>query len=459
MSEDSFLRSLREFIHQHKLIERNEKIITAVSGGIDSMVLLDALCELKQEFKLELAVAHFNHELRGKEASDDEMFVRTSAKDRGVECYVEHANTNSIAEAKKVSVQEAARDLRYTFFNKLRTSLGFHKIATAHHADDNAETILFNMLRGAGVHGLSGIPVVRADLAVIRPILFASRPQIHEYAVSRQISYREDSSNAHNEYTRNFLRHNLIPQICENINPNLIGTLHRTGELFDQIEQYLKEEAAKILPDVIVQHTTNQLIFNVSKLHDKPVFLQEHLLMQTVKQFGKIEIGFSAVKTMLSVSYAETGTSCSITRDLVLYRNRDHLILKRIQSTIPFRYHVEPNKTYEFEQFRFHSTFVSTPDFSDDPCIEFIDTAFLGKDLILRPWNNGDWFVPLGIKEKKKLSDFFIDQKIPLFEKHNIPLLVTEGNIVWVCGKRLDDRFKITPKTKNILKLEYAPHQ
>ncbi len=457
MPQGSFLHALREFNHQFRLIERGERIILAVSGGIDSMVLVDTLCKLQDELKLMLAIAHFNHELRGKDSNDDESFVRSVAKLKGIECYVEHANTASIAESRKLSLQEAARDLRYKFLAKLRTSLGFQKIATAHHADDNAETILFNAFRGAGVQGLSGIPVMRKDLGVIRPLLFAAREEIREYAVANKVAYREDISNAQNEYTRNFLRNSLIPQIREHINPNLTGTLRRTGELFDQVEQYLKEQAAKVLPDVIVRRSNDEIVFDLNKFHNQPVFIQEHLLFHTAKDFIRMDIDFTAVKTMLKISHAETGSSNSISKDIVLFRNREYLFFRRVPKAAPFRYRIEPEQSFEFEQFRFQSTIVPAATLSKDPHTEYVNATVLGKELVLRSWSEGDWFIPLGMKEKKKLSDFFVDQKIPLFEKHLIPIFVSDGDIVWICGRRLDDRFKITSTTTKILKIEYTP--
>src|ERR1041385_144442 len=457
LHQDSFLHAFKEFIHKFRLVEREESIIVAVSGGLDSIVLLDAFEEIKKEIKLHIAVAHFNHELREKDSDEDEAFVRAAAKERGLECYVEHANTASVAESKKLSIQETARDLRYTFLNKLRSSLGYQKIATVHHADDNAETVLFNIFRGAGVHGLSGIPAFRKDISLIRPFLFATREQIEEYAKTKSLLYREDSTNIKNEYTRNFLRNSVIPLIHENINPNLTATLRRTAELFEQLEQYLKDEAMKVLLEVIIRRSSKEIVLDMNKFHMQPVFLQEHLLLHIAKDFTKVEIDFTSVKTMLKISHAETGTSCSISKDTVFYRNRDHLIFKHVPNTNPFLYRITPNKMFEFESFQFNSAPVVKASLSDDPCVEYVDAASLGKELILRSWNEGDWFVPLGMNEKKKLSDFFIDQKIPLFEKQIIPILMSDGDIVWVCGKRLDDRYKITPKTTSILKLEYIP--
>ena len=457
MQCESFLHTLKEFNREYGLINPGERIIVAVSGGLDSMVLLQALCTLRTEWEIGLAVAHFNHELRGKDSTEDEAFVRAAAKRCNLECYVEHANTSSVAESRKLSVQEAARDLRYNFFSKLRSSLGFQKIATAHQSDDNAETILFNMFRGAGVQGLSGIPVMRKDLGVVRPLLFATRDLIAEYATAKAIPYREDVSNTQTEYTRNLLRHSVIPQIREHINPNLTSTLRRTGELFDQLEEYLREQAANVKGDVFVRQTPSEVVVDLPKFHALPVFLQEHVLLSTAKEFIRMDVDFTAVKTMMKLSHRETGTSISVTKDVVLFRNRDQLVLRRVPKTTPFRYNVAPGQSFEFENFHFESKAMPAPELSDNSNVEYIDATVLGKKLVIRSWNEGDWFIPLGMKEKKKLSDFFVDQKIPLFEKHLIPLLISDDDIVWVCGQRLDDRFKITPTTTKYLKLEYKP--
>lgn len=457
MPVDSLLHSLREFIHHHRLIERNEKIIVAVSGGIDSIVLLDTLAELRQELDFELAIAHFNHKLRGEESNLDETFVRSVAKERELVCYIERANTQSVAEAKRSSLQETARDLRYGFFKNLRESMGFHKVATAHHADDNAETMLFNLIRGAGVHGLSGIPAMNQETSVFRPLLFASRDQITRYAKARHLEYREDSSNAKDDYTRNFLRHNVIPQLRENINPNLTATLLRTSEVFGLLEEYLQHEAAKLATNVIVRRSADYVIIDAKQFQAAERFLQEHLLLHTAREFAHLEFDFSTVKTMLSISHGETGAWCSLTKDILFTRNRDELIFQRTKSVAPYLHRIETDKTYEFDGFCFTSAHVHTTVFSDNPCVEYVDADAVRQQLILRSWNEGDWFMPLGMKEKKKLSDFFIDEKIPLFEKQRVPILVSDGDIVWVCGKRLDDRFKISSKTTHFLKLEYSP--
>lgn len=454
---ESLLGRFREFIQRFSLIDRGDRIIVAASGGVDSMVLLDILDRMKSEFQLTPAIAHFNHRLRGEESDADEEFVRSAALQRGLKYHVERAETRVVAAARRKSIEQTARDLRYEFFDMLRTSLGFQKVATAHQADDNAETILFNLIRGAGVSGLSGIPVKRCDRSVIRPLLFAPREQILEYAAGRGLRHREDATNASREYTRNFIRHEVIPLIRRNVNPNLVSTLRRTGELFDQLEEYLEQVAQSIGPSLVARETSGSVIIDRKALRAQPVFLQEHLLLHLARKFTSREIEFGSVKAMLDIAEGETGSSCSIAEGAVFRRDRGQLIFSKMKSPAPFRHTIEWNKTYDFDRFGFGSACSREIRLSEDPNTEYVDADSLGKESILRSWKKGDWFVPLGMHEKKKLSDFFIDEKIPLFEKLTIPILVSAGDIVWVCGQRLDDRHKVTAATTRVLKLEYTP--
>lgn len=458
MPGQSFLHVLKEFVHKHNLIAHGDKIIVSVSGGIDSVVLLEVANELMAEWNCMLAVAHFNHQLRAKESDDDETFVRTLAKAHNLECHVGRADTSAAASKRKLSIQEAARDLRYEFLSELRHSLGFDKIATGHNADDNAETILLNLVRGTGIHGLAGIPAMRQDSSIVRPLLFATREQIQAYAVSRSLRHREDSSNEKTDYTRNFLRHTIIPQIRERMNPNVIGTLSRTGELFRQLEQYLRAEAEQFLSDIAVRHSNEEIVLDRTKLQTKPVFLQEYALLRSAREFTHRDIEFSTVQEMLKISRAETGSRCQISKDAVLCRDRDRLVMKRDWNDSAFRYLIQPNQTYHFDGFEFTSNYVEEATFTNDSNVEYVDALHLGNRLILRSWQNGDSFLPLGMHEKKKVSDLLIEEKIPLYKKHLIPILESDGAIVWICGTRLDDRWKVTSKTTKILKFQYKPY-
>lgn len=458
-THNTFLHQFCTFVRERNLINHGDRILVSVSGGVDSVVLLDVLQRFRKEWKLELAVAHVNHQLRGKESDEDEQFVKELSRQKNIECYIERANTKSLAETKKISLQEAARELRYEFWTKLRQSLGFHSVATAHHADDNAETMLFNLIRGTGVHGMSGIPVVRKDAAVIRPLLFATREQILGYAHEHNLTFREDSSNIKTDYTRNFLRHQVVPLLKEKINPNFAASLLRTSELFDKLEHYLDSIITEESKTVLVSSSRTELVYNILELHKKSPFLQEYLLYSSLKKFADTDIDFTTVNSILQLSRLETGSSISLSHNMTAFRDRERLVIRYTEPTNVFEHHITLGQEYTFEDFRFASSLVNKATFSDDHSIECADAEKLSDKLILRQWRDGDWFIPLGMHEKKKLSDFFIEQKVPIFQKHSIPLLESDGNIVWVCGYRLDERFKITNHTTKIAQFVYQPHQ
>lgn len=452
---NKFLESLNQFLSENQLIKTGDKVIVAQSGGIDSMVLLDSLYKLQKNWNLSIAIAHLNHMLRDRESDEDEEFVKQISKKYSLDCYIERVNTSLVAESKKLSIQEAARILRYDFLNKIRTSTGFTKIATGHNADDNTETILLNIFRGSGIHGLTGIPVFRYDIPTIRPLLFATRLDIEMYALENKIPYRVDSTNLKTDYLRNLIRHEILPIIKEKINPNISTTFNRSAKLFNELEHYLDEEIKKITPQVVIAKGTDELIIDIKKLFRYPEFIQEYFLLKSARDFTKHDISYSTARSIYKTSKSEPGTSCSVKLDIIFYKDRDKCIFKSITPPKPFKYNIIPDKEYEFEHFYFKSKFVERADFNNNLSVEYIDAGLIGKNLVLRNWKEGDWFFPLGLDGKKKVSDFFIDQKIPIFKKHLIPILETEGKIVWICGLKIDDRFKITENTKEILEISF----
>ncbi|MFI5253669.1 MAG: tRNA lysidine(34) synthetase TilS [Bacteroidota bacterium] len=455
MPEDSLLHALQEYVHRNRLIERGDKLVLAISGGIDSMALLDLFQRLRHSYNLELVAAHCNHQLRGSESELDEQFVRERTKDYGLEIYVECVNTRGIAESQHRSIQETARDLRLKFFTEVRASLGYANIVTAHHTDDNAETILFNFFRGSGVHGLSGIPMRREDLKIIRPLLFATREQIAGYMLERNLPFREDSSNTKNIYTRNYIRHDLLPLIRENINPNITATINRSAEIFRALEIFLQSEIERIYPTLIVLRNATTIHLDRDKLLASPPYLQEYLLKRAMQEHHPGDVDFSTIKSLIGIVHSDTGAYCTLQHNIVFYRDRNTIVLKTLPTMKEFTYAIARNQSYEFEMFRLSLVKVEKTEFTNNPFVEYIDADKLGARLAVRNWKHGDWFIPFGKNQKKKLSDFFIDAKVPLFEKDSVAILESDNEIVWVCGYRLDNRFKVTPATKNTIKMEY----
>ncbi|MBI3195231.1 MAG: tRNA lysidine(34) synthetase TilS [Ignavibacteriae bacterium] len=457
MLKDSFLHTFQQHVRRENLLSEGESLVVAVSGGIDSMTLLDILVRLQQDWNFQLCVAHFNHKLRDEESEEDEVFVKQTAERLTLPFYSKSVKTAELSEGSRKSIQVVARELRYDFFQQLRLSRGYNKIVTAHNANDNAETVLFNLLRGSGVKGLCGIPSSRSDAGIIRPFLFATRERIHQYGEERSIAYHEDSSNKKTDYSRNLLRHHIFPILHQTINPNLTETLNRNSELFSMLESYLTIQSNEWKKQLLTSVSEEEIIVARELLLEQHEFVQHQFLHTLAKEFSRSEVSFDTVKEMLTIASSETGSWCPIDEHTMLYRDREHVVLTRQPSTENFQVFVSPPERIHRDTFDFETLFVQEANFSANRSIEFIDASKLGKIILLRNWKNGDWFIPLGMNEKKKLSDYFIEQKVPRFKKQSIPILTSDENIVWVCGQRLDERYKITSSTTSILKMEYEP--
>ncbi len=459
-SAKNFIERFQDYGRRRRLIEDGNRIIVGVSGGADSIVLLDLLAKIRERRGLQLIVAHYNFQLRGSESDDDERFVATRAGHYGIEFFVERANTAEYARHMKLGIQEAARNLRYDFFDKLLESSGFDRIATAHNADDNAETILLNLFRGAGVQGLSGIPVYRHDRKIVRPLLFALRREIELYAAEEGLEFRTDSSNEKDTYTRNFIRHRILPLVKEQVNPTVVQTLQRSAELFREMEAYISYNARASLDLVVTQRTAEEAHLSIPRLRSNPTLLQQHVVMLAAEQFAGKRLEFDQVNALLALTDGLTGSSLFLSEQHVVYRDRNELVMRKVEPAPAFKITVLPNRRYEFTRFKFSSELVRRDqlDTLGRPGYEFVDAAAVGDaGLVLRTWSDGDAFMPLGMHATKKISDFFVDAKIPVYEKHEFPILETnKGEVVWLCGQRIDERFKITDGTTRVLKLEFS---
>jgi tRNA(Ile)-lysidine synthase len=457
MSFDPFLQQADAYIRKNRLIGRGEKIVTAVSGGIDSIVLLDCLASLRDEYGITLAIAHFNHHLRGAGSDADEDFVRQTAVDMNISFITGGADVGALSESEKLSIQEAARNARYAFFEETRASLGFEAVATAHHADDNTETMIMNFFRGSGVSGMSGIPPRRNGGNIIRPLLFARREEISSYARRRGLSWREDPTNAGTDYTRNAVRHRIVPLIKEICNPGVTPTLLRTAVLFRELGEYLAGQAAKVSSSIIARSGDGAIILNRDLLLAQPRFLREVILRDAIAELTGSQPGHGMAETMMEVCEGETGSHCPVGGGMSLYRDRDRLLLAPSDPEASYEIPVQIGREYVFPSFSFRSSRVDAAEIISNPNVEYADESALELALNLRNWKSSDWFIPLGMEGKKKLSDFFIDSKVPLPIKRSVPILVSGGNVVWVCGMRLDERCRISPHTTRIIKLEYTP--
>ncbi|MDX5346548.1 MAG: tRNA lysidine(34) synthetase TilS [Hymenobacteraceae bacterium] len=439
------LQKVSDFIQDHKLCQPQERILAAVSGGIDSVVLCEVLHQLKYDF----GIAHCNFNLRGEESMADELFVKKLAKKYKVPYYSDSFETKEYAEQEKISIQMAARILRYNWFEKLRHQHQYDHIATAHHLNDTAETILLNLVRGTGIAGLHGIAAKNG--AVIRPLLALQKDEIFDFVVENQLIWREDSSNENTKYQRNLIRHEVIP-ILKQLNPNLETTLQHTTEKITGAEQiyhaYIDEVKNRTLR---IEGQT--LFIDLQEL--KNATAVPVVLFEMLKPF---HFNFAVVKEIIEAFDAISGKTFESPTHL-LVKDREQLVLTQ-KNLAAFRSEeiAEGQQELQTEQFTYTLEVKDATDYHIpiNTKIAALDADLLKYPLKLRRWKEGDWFIPLGMKGKKKISDFLIDTKVPANLKPNVLVLTSEQSIVWVVGQRLDNRFKITDKTERVLEIRLS---
>jgi len=442
-----------EFAARQGLFAEGDALVVAVSGGVDSMVLLELL---RRNRSLGLIVAHCNHTLRGGESDADQSFVEEYARACGLPCEVCRAETAGQAQSRGIGIQEAAREIRYQFLHEVCSRRGARAIVTAHHADDNAETILMHLFRGTGVRGMAGIPLKAGGL--VRPLLFARRQEIEEFARAERIAFRTDSSNDKDAYQRNAIRHHLMP-ILERISGEAaVDNINRAGERFRALADYVGDESARVLGACLRSGAQGIPHLDVEALLSHPRILQEHAILSLLEGWVGAQAASEHVLAVLALALKEPGARVLLPGGCEVCRDRKELLFLRARDDAPFSLPVEPGAQYAIGPYRFASRYVQTPGPYGGAWREFIDAERIGgRALSLRSWREGDAFFPIGMRGRKKISDFFVDEKVPLHEKQRIPILTTDdGDVIWVCGRRLDERFKITGSTRRVLQLEFT---
>ena len=417
---------------------KGKRLFLAVSGGMDSMVLL----QLFHQLNYEIAVLHCNFSLRNLESDGDEEFVKYYCESKKIPLFVQKFDTKQFAEDAKLSIQVAARKLRYDWFYEQLADENFDYILTAHHLDDSLETFLINLTRGTGLEGLTGIPAQNDK--IIRPFLPFSRVEIEKYIQENNLQWREDSSNASDKYFRNKVRHAIVPVLKE-LNPNLLSSFQNTLENLQQT-QSLVEDASKLVFQIVVQEEANQLKFNLIELMKLPNYAA--YLYQWLKDFG-----FTAWEDIYDLVTAQSGKQV-FSESHILLKDRDFLILYANEiHSVKEEFFI--SKELQEVKVPLKISFCNINDISNtnSNCI-FVDEDFLQFPLTIRKWEEGDYFYPIGMQGKKKLSKYFKDEKMSLIDKTNQWLLCSDNQIVWVIGKRQDERFKITENTNHKLQIK-----
>ncbi|GER59420.1 tRNA lysidine(34) synthetase TilS [Patiriisocius marinus] len=419
---------------------KNQKILLAFSGGLDSTVLLTLLHQLGYN----VAAAHCNFSLRNMESDEDEIFVKTYCKKLGIPIYIETFDTKTFANDQKQSTQMAARTLRYTWFEELMEKESFDVLATAHHADDDLETFLINLSRGTGLRGLIGIP--ETNNRIIRPLLPFSRAEILSWAKIEQLHWREDSSNSSRAYTRNQLRLDVIPNLKKS-KKRFLESFKTTKEHLIK-SQALVEDYLSLVYNLIITQREDGYQISIDKLKELPN--TEALLYELLAPFG-----FTDHKAVLDILNAQAGKYV-ISPSHRLLKDRNSLILTENVIKEPNKCHwIKKNQKNINNPLNISLTPTNKMGLTNLSTI-YVDSEYLTFPLCVRKWQQGDVFQPFGMKGNKKLSKFFKDEKLSLAAKEALWILTSDDKIVWVIGYRADDRFKVSEKTKSILKIKIS---
>ena len=442
------LQRFKDSIKQQHLFSPKDKLLLAVSGGVDSVVL----CELCHQAGYDFTIAHCNFQLRGEESERDEDFVRKLGLKYNSPVEVKRFETEAYAAQHKISIQEAARALRYEWFEELVVrpdsgvgNLVLNVIVTAHHKDDNIETLLMNFFRGTGLHGLTGIPPSYGHIK--RPLLHFSKDELVEFASENNLQFVEDSSNLSSKYTRNFFRNEIIPAIS-NVYPQVKDNLADNIDRFKEIEKLYR---------LTVGDLKNKLCkVKGAEVHIPVLLLMKYnnraLIYEIIREYGFNE---KQVEEVIKLAGSESGRFIeSPALQFRIIKHRHWFIISPAHSAAATNIVIEKkDKTVGFEKGIFHLELTDERHLTSDNKVAYLDVKEITWPLLLRQWKTGDYFYPLGMTKKKKLSRFFIDQKLSKTEKENAWVIESNKRIVWVIGHRIDDRFKLTDKTREVLKI------
>lgn len=455
-------KKVMSYIKDNNLIKSGDKVLVALSGGPDSVCLLNILYNLKAELNIEVGAAHLNHLLRDKDAFEDEEYVKTLCKSLDIPCFVKRVDINKYSKDKKMSSEMAGREARYNFFDDIVKDEGYTKIATAHNANDQAETILFRLMRGSGIEGLCGIKVRRDK--IIRPILCLSRKEVEEYIEINNLKPRIDKTNFEKIYNRNKIRLDIIPYIKENFNEDIIQTLNRMSVLLQKDNEFIENSARSFYEKHCIEQSDYFII--KKEMFDNKEAVVTRVIRYALTNFSKTHYDFEMKHIYEICNLAKNNSGKAIDLPNKIYAENiygDIYIKERINiNNIDVKQEIVVNKNeingkkifFDNENIEFSLLKNdSNLDLNQNNLIKYFDFDKINDSISLRKRKNGDKIIPLGMKGSKKIKDLFIDMKVPKEERDCIPLLCFDENISWIVGIRVSEEYKITNKTKNILRV------
>lgn len=453
------LEKVRSWIESNKLLVKGDTVVAACSGGPDSLALVHILKALCLEYDIELVVAHVDHMIRGQESADDAIFVHDFCRKYELRCYQTAINVPEFAATGGRSLEEVARELRYAYLRQIAANMGGAKIATGHHRDDQAETVLLNLLRGAGSSGLRGMKAENGG--IIRPLLAISRGEIEEYCRQNGFTPRIDSTNLQEEYLRNRVRRKLLPLLEQEYNPGIKDALYRTATVIGDENDYIGTVARRLWPK-IVSEQDGMFFIHSDKLLEQHCALQREILRLTLeKKQGNLKgISFYHVERLIMLAKnAAVGSITELPGGLMVKKDYNGLKVGwqpvEAKITVPVLKIVVPGTTYiEQAQLKITAELLdSRPNVKGSPAVAVFDWQALAPPLYVRTRLPGDRFQPLGLSGSKKLKDFFIDAKIPQEERNSIVLVCDSEGIIYVSGHRQSERGRVTRGTRQFLQL------
>jgi len=441
------------FIKENNLFEQGTKILVALSGGPDSVFLLYFLLKYRKKYKLTIAAMHVNHMIRAKEADRDEKFCKKLCSELNVEFHSSKKDVPAYSKKNKISIEEAARDLRYKELLRVQKKFGFDKIATAHTCSDNAETIFLNLIKGTGIKGLSGIPIQRNN--IIRPILSVTKDEILSYLKANKIKYMIDQSNLSNEYERNLIRNELFPLIKKHLNPKLEQTLFKSSSILKKHSAVLNY-AIGILSNQVTKMKKSKLEIDINKLLEVDESVWSDVIKSSVEANFKVHISFNDCLKIISLISNKKSKIVNLSSGLMALREEKTILIfvRKAEKKVEM-IGIKIGDINKVDNKILSLQFVDKQSikFSDNRNTEYIDADKVMGEFWARPWKTGDKFYPFGMNGSQKISDFLNHQKVSSSMKKEQLVLVNDDKIVWVVGYRVDNRFKITNKTRKVLQL------
>ncbi|MGD2038849.1 MAG: tRNA lysidine(34) synthetase TilS [Desulfobacterales bacterium] len=475
--EEKILSKVEHTLITHRMVQTGDTVLVGVSGGPDSVALVDILLALGPKFSFKVAIAHLNHCLRRDESKRDEDFVVSLAEQLDLPLHVERQDVRHYQKSHRLSLEEAARQVRYRFYDAIASKFGYEKIALGHHSDDNAELILMYLLRGSGPLGLSGIPPLR-DAKIIRPLIDIKRSEIMDYIALRGLDCVLDSSNRDSQYLRNRVRNRLIPELKAEYNPKLIDSLNRLALILDAEQRWIESLIQPIFKKVVVFEKQSRIGFDIEQLNQHNIAVRRLLIRRAVlKVKGNLRrLAFVHVEAAIKLAQKTAASGALDLPDRIRISRQDNVLIiskeaqnlrhlasaARLTSTPDYAYRLSKTGELFIKEAALKIRFSeipleNTPDWR--PSGQGASTVYFDMDkirfpLVIRNFRPGDRFSPLGMTGRQKLNKFFIDHKVSRADRKKCPILLSRNEIIWVVGHRLDNAAKMGPQTRRILKAE-----